>query len=94
MKRLNDVSGMPVALLAKLEHSKAHKLFRIANDHRMTARVLESAAWEDVSAVVNWFRENGKFDEAIDWLYQNTPDIPLRTITINVLINCIENKQP
>lgn len=92
MNRVNkthfDVAeGMPVSLAAKLEHSSSLELFRIAADHHLQYMTLMSSAWKDIDVVVDWFLENKRYSEAIDWVCENTPDSLVKTLTIAKIID-------
>jgi hypothetical protein len=86
-QQLEIVEGMPVNLSAKLEFSNAMDLFRLAADHHTQYMALISNAWEDINDVVDWFVKEKKFDEGVRWLYDNTPDVFQRVLTINELLD-------
>ena len=78
---------MPMELKAKLEFSSAVRLFNIASDLHLQYMTLIQSAWDDISPVVDWFVEQGRHQEGIDWLNENTPDVFLRTLAITRIIN-------
>lgn len=87
-KELDVVQGMPVALAARLEFASAPELFQLALQHNLQYKVLIDSAWDrDIVPVLDWFKEQKQYDEAIHWLYDNTPDVFRRTLAINALIN-------
>lgn len=77
---------MPTDLKAKLEFSVALDLFRMAADHHLQYMILLDSAFGDIEPVVEWFSENKKYQEGIQWLYDNTPDCLPRVLAINALI--------
>jgi len=86
-KELEINPEMPVPLKAKLENSSAIDQFRVAADHYLIYMTLVNNAWKDIQPVVDWYIEQKRYQAGIQWLYDNTPDVVPRVLSINIILD-------